>query len=106
MNNLKNRWGIKTNFQLVIIFIVFAINGSLSAKISSFCMNQMGFNKQNLHWSIYYFMLIILVMPLYPFMLIIIGYIFGQFDFFFKFSKKMLKSIGLDFIFNSKKNPE
>ena len=101
MNKLKQRWGITTNFQLVVIFIVFAINGSLSAKISSFFMSHIGLDKNNLPWFFYYLILIILVMPLYPFLLIAIGYIFGQFTFFFAFSKKMLKSMGLGFVFKA-----
>ncbi|WP_317043939.1 DUF6787 family protein [Flavobacterium covae] len=40
-----------------------------------------------------------LVLPLYPFMLMFFGWLFGQSIFFFPFSKKMLKSIGLGFIF-------
>ncbi|AMA48920.1 MULTISPECIES: DUF6787 family protein [Flavobacterium] len=99
MNKLKERWGIKSNYQLVIIFIVFAINGSLSAKISAYFMQFLGLTKENLHWSIYYFLLFILVLPLYPFMLMFFGWLFGQSIFFFPFSKKMLKSIGLGFIF-------
>ena len=34
MKKLKEKWGIKSNFQLVIILIVFAITGSTSAAIS------------------------------------------------------------------------
>ena len=34
MKRLKEKWGITSNFQLVIIFIVFAITGSVSAAIS------------------------------------------------------------------------
>jgi hypothetical protein len=101
MNKLKQRWGISSNFQLVVIFIVFAINGSLSARISSFCMAFLGLNKTNLPWLFYYLILIVLVMPLYPFLLIAVGFIFGQFSFFFVFSKKMLKSMGLGFIFKA-----
>ncbi|MEO8235580.1 MAG: DUF6787 family protein [Flavobacterium sp.] len=101
MNKLKERWGISSNFQLVVIFIVFAINGSLSARISSFCMSLLGLNKNNLSLLFYYLILIVLVMPLYPFLLLVVGFIFGQFQFFFRFSKKMLKSMGLGFIFKS-----
>ena len=101
MNKLKERWGISSNFQLVVIFIVFAINGSLSAKISYFLMDYIGLTKENINTFLYYFILIILVMPLYPFLLIVIGFLFGQFQFFFNFSKKMLKSMGLGFIFKA-----
>lgn len=106
MNKFKQRWGINSNFQLVVIFLVFAINGSLSAKISALFMNLFGFKKENIHLILYYVLLLILVLPLYPLLLIVIGFVFGQFDFFFRFSKKMLKSIGLGFIFKTKKNPE
>ena len=34
MKKLKERWGITSNFQIIIIFIVFAITGSTSAYIS------------------------------------------------------------------------
>ncbi|WP_136666700.1 DUF6787 family protein [Flavobacterium sp. H122] len=99
MNKLKERWGITSNFQLVVIFLVFAINGSLSAKISSYLMELLGLSKENLHWLPYYIILLVLVFPLYPFMLMAFGYLFGQSEFFFKFGKRMLKSMGLGFIF-------
>ena len=101
MNKLKQRWGITSNWQLVVIFIVFAINGSLSAKISDYLMGRLGLTKNNLHWIPYYIILLVLVLPLYPFMLMVFGYLFGQSGFFFPFAKKMLKSIGLGFIFKA-----
>lgn len=101
MNKLKERWGITSNFQLAVIFIVFAINGSLSAKISAYFMSLLGLTKENLHWFFYYIVLLVLVLPLYPFMLMAFGYLFGQSQFFFHFGKRMLKSIGLGFIFKS-----
>ena len=102
MKDLKSKWGITSNFQMFVIFIVFAINGSLSAKISSFLMQKMDISKDNIHFVLYYFILFVLVLPLYPFMLIVFGYLFGQSKFFFPFAKNILKQIGLGFIFNSK----
>ncbi|MDI9309347.1 MAG: hypothetical protein QM535_03935 [Limnohabitans sp.] len=99
MKKLKDRWGIQSNWQLVVIFIVFAINGSLSAKISAYLMGILGLSKDNLNIIIYYIVLLVLVLPLYPFMLMGFGYLFGQSKFFVPFSKKMIKSIGLGFIF-------
>jgi hypothetical protein len=101
MKKLKQRWGIESNYQLVIIFVVFAINGSLSAKISGFVMNYFGINVENTHWILYYIILLVLVLPLYPFLLIFFGYLFGQSKFFFPFSKKMLRTMGLGFIFKN-----
>ncbi len=98
MENLKKRWGIISNFKLLIIFIVFAITGSTAAKISSWMMQLIGINKTEIHWFLYYLLLIILVLPLYPFILMTFGYLFGQSKFFFPFSKKILRSMGLGFI--------
>lgn len=99
MEDFKKRWGIQSNFQFIVIFIVFAINGSLSAKISAFVLNCFSITNQNTNWFLYYFALLILVLPLYPFLLMGFGFLFGQSQFFFPFAKKMLKTIGLGFIF-------
>lgn len=105
MNRLKERWGITSNIQLVVIVIVFAINGSLSARISYVLMDLIGIDRHSLPWYLYYPLLLVLVLPIYPFMLMAFGYLFGQSKFFVPFSKRMLKSIGLGFIFGTKKTP-
>jgi hypothetical protein len=103
MEDLKKRWGIKSNLQLVLIVLVFAINGSLSSIISKNLMKLLGVNNENTHWIPYYIILILLVLPLYPFLLMFFGYLFGQSKFFFPFSKKMLRRIGLGFFFKAEK---
>jgi hypothetical protein len=102
MEKLKERWGINTIYQLLLIIVVFAINGSLSARISSYLMELIGLNDKNTHWFIYYLILLVLVLPIYPFLLMGFGYLFGQSKFFFPFGKRMLAKIGLGFIFNKK----
>lgn len=103
MENLKKRWGITSNYQFVIIFIVFGINGTLTARISRFALHYFGINNENTHWIFYYLLLILLVLPLYPFLLMGFGFLFGQSKFFFPFSKKMLRSMGLGFFFKEEK---
>ncbi|MCF8320575.1 MAG: diacylglyceryl transferase [Flavobacterium sp.] len=102
MKKLKERWGITTIYQLLLIIIVFAINGSLSARISNYLLTFIGINDYNTHWFIYYLILLVLVLPIYPFLLMGFGYLFGQSKFFFPFGKRMLSKIGLGFIFNKK----
>jgi hypothetical protein len=34
IKRIKDKWGIENNFQFIIILIVFAVTGSVSAKIS------------------------------------------------------------------------
>lgn len=102
MKKLKERWGINTFYQLLLIIAVFAINGSISARISSYLMTFIGMNENNTHWLVYYLILLVLVLPIYPFLLMGFGYLFGQSKFFFPFGKRMLSKIGLGFIFNKK----
>jgi hypothetical protein len=104
MNKLKARWGITSNFQLVVIFIVFAINGSLSAKISSFLMGEFGLTKENTNIVLYYLILLVLVLPLYPFMLMFFGWLFGQSKFFNPFAKKMIRSMKMGFLLPNEQN--
>ena len=102
MENLKKRWGITSNFQLVIIFVVFAITGSASAWMSKPVCNLIGITKEDLGlWFTPVRLLVIF--PLYPFVLMFFGYLFGQSKFFFPFSKKMLRSMGLGFVFKEEK---
>ena len=100
MNKLKQRWGVKTNLQLTIIFIVFAITGSASAWLSKpFCL-WLGITNEDLG---YWFtpVRLLLIFPIYQVLLVTIGLLFGQFKFFWAFEKKMLKRMGLGFLFKA-----
>ena len=104
MKKIKARWGIKSNVQLIIILIVFAINGSLSAKISSFFLEILNITKENTPVIFYYILLLILVLPLYPFMLMFFGWVFGQSQFFTPFAKKMIRSMKMGFLLPKEKS--
>ncbi|MET0760197.1 MAG: DUF6787 family protein [Flavobacterium sp.] len=98
MKELKKRWGIDSNFQLTIIFIVFAITGSASAWLSKpFCI-WLGITKEDIG---YWFtpVRLILIFPIYQVLLVLIGFLLGQFKFFWAFEKKMLQRMGFGFIF-------
>lgn len=97
MKKLKERWGISSNFQLVIIFIVFAITGSLSAYLSKPFTNWIGLTKDNLGYF-YLPVRLIAIFPIYQVLLVLTGFLFGQFTFFWWFEKKMLRSMKLGFI--------
>ena len=98
MGSLKQRWGIQSNWQLAIIFVVFAITGSASAWLSKpFCF-WLGILKEDLG---FWFtpVRLLLIFPIYQVLLVLIGTLFGQSKFFWAFEKKMLKRMGLGFIF-------
>ena len=98
MKKLKARWGVTSNVQLTIIFVVFAITGSASAWLSEpFCV-WLGITKEDLGgW--FTPMRLLLIFPIYQVLLVAIGFLFGQFRFFWEFEKKMLRGMGLGFLF-------
>ena len=96
--NLKDKWEIKSNFQLVIILIVFAITGSISALISSPIIDFI-FGESDINGIVKFILQLLIIMPIYQVLLLFFGYIFFQFNFFFKFVKKFLKLFGLGFLF-------
>ena len=103
MQKLKERWGVQSNFQLTIIFIVFAITGSASAWLSKpFCL-WLGITKEDLG---FWFtpVRLILIFPIYQVLLVLIGLLFGQFKFFWTFEKKMLRSMGMGFLLPKEKH--
>ncbi|SDR83334.1 DUF6787 family protein [Gramella sp. MAR_2010_147] len=101
MKKLKDRWGIDSNWQLFIIFLVFAITGSTAAKLASPFVNLLGIYQETSHWAIYWFARIFLIFPIYQVLLVFFGWIFGQFQFFWAFEKKMLSRLGLAKVFKA-----
>ncbi|MGM0635866.1 MAG: DUF6787 family protein [Bacteroidota bacterium] len=105
MNKLKEKWGVQSNFQLVIIFFVFAITGSSSVFVGQPVLDFFHLSRTNFPetfmWGglAYYSLRILVIFPIYQVLLVFFGFIFGQFTFFWSFEKKMLKRLGLGFLF-------
>lgn len=107
IKRLKKKWGITTNAQLAIIFIVFAITGSASAKLAEPVLEFLGvkpldFVEVPLGEVIYTLLRILIIFPIYQILLIVVATIFFQFKFFWEFEKKLLSKIGLKFLFEKK----
>ena len=90
IEKLKDKWGIKSNFQIILILIVFAITGSLSLVVSDPILNFIGLEKENVSSWIFTPLRLIIVFPVYQILILIVGFFFGQFKFFWNFEKKML----------------
>lgn len=106
MANFKQSWNIKSNWQLFVIILVFAITGSSAAYLSKPILANFGITKETCSAWEYYPSYIILIFPLYQILLVGFGFLFGQFTFFWAFEKKMLLSFGLGFLIGAKKNPK
>ncbi|WP_047415216.1 DUF6787 family protein [Cellulophaga sp. Hel_I_12] len=104
MEKLKERWGIESNFSILVILLVFAITGSSSLKIARPLLEYIGFTRdlfgQEWYFSVFYWTIRILVIfPIYQVLLVFFGWLFGQFRFFWNMEKQMLSRIGLGFLF-------
>ncbi|MGC6421837.1 MAG: DUF6787 family protein [Flavobacteriaceae bacterium] len=92
---LKKRWGVQSNFQLLVIFLVFGITGSMSVKLGQPILDYFAITKDSYGVVLYYLLRIVLIFPLYQILLIGFGTLFFQFKFFWEFEKKMLRKMGL-----------
>lgn len=99
MKKLKERWNVQSNFQLIVIFIVFSVTGSTSLFVAGpvlhfFSINREAFPEAFYGAIFYYTLRILIIFPIYQVLLVITGAIFGQFKFFWTFEKKMLCRLG------------
>ncbi len=109
LEKLKKRWAIESNFQLLIIFIVFGITGTLSVFITTPILDFFDFKKESFQnyvsgYFFYYTIKFIAIFPLYNLLLIAIATLFLQFKFFWNFQKGMFRKMGLGFFFKKKKD--
>ena len=94
MKRLKEKWGITSNFQLLIIFFVFSVTGSLALWAAKPLLSVLGVKKDLLSPWIFWPVRILIIFPTYQILIVIIGALFGQFKFFWAFEKKMLLRLG------------
>ena len=94
MRKLKEKWGIDSNFQLVIILIVFSVTGSIAVWIAKPLLDFVGLDKATFSPWVFWPIRISIIFPIYQVLIVIIGALFGQFQFFWNFEKKMLTRLG------------
>ena len=94
MKKLKEKWGIKSNSQLIVILIVFSITGAMAVIIAKPLLNLLEISSSNTNLWLYIPIRLLIIFPLYQILILIIGALFGQFQFFWRFEKKMLHRIG------------
>ncbi len=91
---LKKKWEVESNLQLILIFIVFSISGSGALLVRKLVFHLVDYTPDWPFWltAIVY---ILTIVPAYQIMLMIFGTLFGQFTFFWKFEKKLLRRFGI-----------
>ena len=99
---LYKRWGVTQRWQLIAMFLVFAVTGSSAGKLSDPCMELVGLAKETTNGWVYWPVRILLIFPVYQVLLVIFGWIFGQYAFFKDFAIKMASKMGFGFLFKKK----
>jgi hypothetical protein len=99
MNKLKQRWGISSNWQILIIFIVFGLTGSSSLFVAKPVLEFIGLTRMSFSSDLwggvsYHALRLLMVFPVYQVLLVGYGWVFGQFRFFWQFEKNMLSRMG------------
>ncbi|MFD1061731.1 DUF6787 family protein [Winogradskyella litorisediminis] len=92
---LENKWILDAKWEMIRVFIVFAITGSSSMFIGRPIIKWLGITKENLNPILYWVLFIIIGLIFYQILLVTFGWLFGQHKFFWNFEKKMLRRFGL-----------
>ena len=92
---LEKKWILKAKWEMIRVFIVFAITGSTSMFIGRPIISWLGITKENLNPILYWILFIVIGLIFYQILLVFFGWLFGQHEFFWNFEKKMLRRFGL-----------
>ena len=90
INKLRKSFKAENNWHLFIIFLVFAISGTLSVIVSGPIINFLKINELIDSYSLYLTIKILIIFPVYQIVLLVVGTFFGQYRYFLDFEKKML----------------
>ena len=90
INNLINFFGASSKFHLIKIFIIFGIAGSLSLVLSEPLLRLISIENFISNKFFYWIIRLILIFPIYQFVLIALALVFGEFNYFKKFFIKFI----------------
>ena len=93
IQNLIKKFNAKSKVHLFVIFFVFGLSGSFSLWISSPVMAALDLKNILNNYPLYIFFRVLIIIPIYQLILIVIASLFGEFEYFWKFEKKILRRI-------------
>tara|TARA_B100001093_G_C26522245_1_gene882267 strand:+ start:65 stop:349 length:285 start_codon:yes stop_codon:yes gene_type:complete len=85
----------KSRWQLLVIFVVFAVTGSVAVIVAGPVLNFFMIKTESFSPWIFWPLRILIIFPIYQFLLIVIGTLAGQFSYFWEFEKKFLRRFGI-----------
>lgn len=92
IQKLQDKWKLKSVWQVILVLVVFACTGMtvLYIKKPIFALLGIDMSTGGFYKTVLY---LLLVLPLYQLFLLIYGFIFGQFNFFWEKEKQFLRRI-------------
>tara|TARA_B100001059_G_scaffold50571_1_gene43746 strand:- start:128 stop:559 length:432 start_codon:yes stop_codon:yes gene_type:complete len=99
---LEKKWKLTFRWEMIRVFMVFALTGSSSALIGRPILKIIGVTKDNFQPLVYWILYLLIGFLFYQILLVTFGWLFGQFKFFWDFEKKMIKRMKLGFLLNEK----
>lgn len=93
MNKLKEKWGVQTNLDFILILLVFSVTGSAATLLARPVLEAIGMRYEEVSGWLFWPVRIVLLFIIYQVLLVLVGWLFGQSKFFWKMEKKMLKRL-------------
>lgn len=99
LEKLQNKWNLKSLRQVILVLVVFACTGMTVLFIKEPIFDLLGISmEKGGFWKTVLYLLFVL--PLYQAFLLVYGFIFGQFNFFWEKEKQFLQRVGRMFLRN------
>lgn len=92
IEKLKKRWGVESYAQVALILFIFAVTGFTTLYAKELLYGILGISEQTSTW-LKLGVWLGLVLPGYQLIFLFYGFLFGQFDFVWRFEKKSFNRI-------------
>ncbi len=98
LQSLQSKWQLKSLTQVLLVLLAFACTGTTILLIKNPLLAFFGIERGGGQGALNTLLYLLLVLPLYQILLLVYGFIFGQFRFFWEKEKQLVKRIGGIFI--------
>ena len=88
LKKLQDRWGVTSVWQVLVILTVFALTGFTAMYIKRPIFAWLGLDETD-PWWLRTLVWLVTVLPAYQVLLLMYGFLLGQFTFFWNFEKRM-----------------
>ena len=95
MQKLMTLFKAESPWQLIVIFAVFSVTGSAAVILAAPALHFFGITTDTLSPWFFWPLRILIIFPIYQCLLIVVGTLAGQFNYFWQFEKKFLRRLGI-----------